>query len=187
MTIEEAKRLLNQHQIVPATWDKHTDQRLQRLHPLLRVIFALAVNDCYLKGYKVRLTTDGNLRTFDEQNYLYGSGKTAEQLKAVGLDAKYANPSGTWKSNATAGESYHNYGLAADVCLISVDGKTADFKLNADTVMIFKTYGFEWGGDWQGNKKDTPHFQMTFGLSVKDLYKKYMAHEVDSDGYVKVQ
>jgi hypothetical protein len=36
-----------------------------------------------------------------------------------------------------------------------------------EVVTIFKTYGWEWGGDWRF--VDKPHFQKTFGKSVKDL------------------
>jgi DNA polymerase III delta prime subunit len=37
-------------------------------------------------------------------------------------------------------------------------------------VKIFKSYGWEWGGDWKFT--DMPHFQKTYGLSIKQLQFK---------------
>jgi peptidoglycan L-alanyl-D-glutamate endopeptidase CwlK len=39
-----------------------------------------------------------------------------------------------------------------------------------EVVKIFKLHGFEWGGDWKFT--DMPHFQKTFGYSVKQLQSK---------------
>lgn len=58
-------------------------------------------------------------------------------------------------------ESYHNYGLALDIAPV-----------NNNIVQIFESNGFEWGGRWK-TFKDTPHFQMTFGLSVSQLKALY--------------
>ena len=112
---------------IPITWDKWTNERLKHLHPLIRRDYALAVNECYDKGYKVRLTSDGHLRTFTEQDELYGHSRTKLQLKAEGVDPKWAKPNLSWKTNASGGESYHNYGLASDNCII--DGKKAIFNI----------------------------------------------------------
>jgi peptidoglycan L-alanyl-D-glutamate endopeptidase CwlK len=89
-------------------------------------------------------------------------------------------------TNAKGGESYHNYGLAIDIVLLkdkNGDGtfETASWETNVDfdgdgvadwmeVVKIFKSYGWEWGGDW--HFKDMPHFQKTYGLSIKQLQSK---------------
>ena len=89
-------------------------------------------------------------------------------------------------TNAKGGESYHNYGLAIDIVLLkdkNGDGtfETASWETNVDfdgdgvadwmeVVKIFKSYGWEWGGDW--HFKDMPHFQKTYGLSIKQLQFK---------------
>lgn len=184
MTVDEAKSLKNQHIITPQTWDRHTNQRMMNLHPLVVVPFALAVNDCYHAGFKVRLTDSGHFRSFDAQNRLYGCSRTEAQCLSVGIPADYAKPIEKWKTNAIGGESFHNYGLAADCCIISPDGKDADFNLNKTVVDIFKSYGFEWGGDWSAKTKDTPHFQLTFGYKIEQLFKLYNDHKIDSAGYV---
>jgi peptidoglycan L-alanyl-D-glutamate endopeptidase CwlK len=110
-------------------------------------------------------------RTFKEQHDLYQQGRNG-------------NP-GPVVTNAKAGESYHNYGLAVDIVLIvDKDGngsfETASWDLKSDfdgdgksdwqeVVQIFKKYGWSWGGEWKFT--DNPHFQKTFGYSIKDLQK----------------
>jgi peptidoglycan L-alanyl-D-glutamate endopeptidase CwlK len=81
-------------------------------------------------------------------------------------------------TNAKGGKSYHNYGLAIDICLI-LDGKEASWDTLKDydgdkvadwmeAVAIFKTRGWEWGGDFK-SIKDAPHFQKTFGFTTTKL------------------
>lgn len=105
------------------------------------------------------------LRTFGEQNALYAQGRTKP---------------GKIVTNARGGQSFHNFGLAIDICLI-IDGKEASWdRLGdydgdhvsdwAEIVRIFKMYGWEWGGDWKF--KDYPHFQKTLGLSIKEWQKR---------------
>jgi peptidoglycan L-alanyl-D-glutamate endopeptidase CwlK len=99
------------------------------------------------------------LRTFAEQDALYAQGRTR---------------SGNIVTNAKAGHSNHNYGLALDFVLIKggYDMKADDDHDGIadwlEVVAIAKLFGFEWGGDWI-TFKDNPHIEMTFGLSIKDL------------------
>lgn len=81
-------------------------------------------------------------------------------------------------TNAKAGESLHNYGLAIDFALRLKDGSVIwdmeyDGNGNGKTdwmevVEIAKDLGFQWGGDW-ANFPDYPHLQIDFGLSIRDL------------------
>ena len=180
MTRQEAIALSNLPPI--STWDKHTNKRIETLHPIIRNLVAQAINDCETKGFKVRVTGDGCLRTWDEQNQLYGHSRTREQLIAKGINPDYAKPNETWKTNATGGESWHNFGLAIDICMIV--NNNAVFVPDKVVVDIFKSYGFAWGGDWK--KKDNPHFEITFGFSLANMQAKYKAHEIDMYGYVKL-
>ena len=115
------------------------------------------VERCYRRGVNIRIT-DG-LRTFSEQDELYAQGRTSP---------------GSIVTNAKAGYSFHNFGLAIDFVLISsgydmkadVDGDgTADW---SEVVEVAKELGFAWGGDWK-SFKDNPHFEMTFGLTCAQL------------------
>lgn len=146
-------------------------ERLNQLHPKLR--------DVAIEAYKeaVRLTPTGihpfitqTMRSFKESDELYQQGRTT---------------AGQIVTNAPAGSSYHNYGLALDF-VIQEDGHSRwDVNDNWMTVVnCFKKRGFEWGGNWK-HLKDNPHLQMTFGYDWRDLLKKYNAKEfIDGTQYV---
>jgi peptidoglycan L-alanyl-D-glutamate endopeptidase CwlK len=144
--------------------DTITLARIELLHPKLRTeakeIYIAICNA--LKGRAIVRFTQ-TLRTIAEQDALYAQGRTTPG-KIV-----------TW---AKGGKSYHNYGVAIDICLI-IDGKEASWDITKDfdkdgisdwmeIVTIFKSRGWEWGGDW-ATKKDYPHFQKTFGKTTAQL------------------
>jgi len=132
------------------TWDKYTNKRILTLHPQIRERVELFVNRVEKElGIKVRVTQA--IRTFEEQNKLYSKGRTK-----VGIIV----------TNVKGGDSYHNYGLAFDICIIK--DKKADFNITPEIAKIAEEIGFEWGGNWK-SFKDKPHFQMTFGYTCKQL------------------
>jgi len=154
---------------------------LEGLHPYVKAkaeeLIANA-NKRLTGNYKIMITQ--GLRTKAAQNDLYAQGRTQAQLNAVGLSNVKAKPSMDKVTNARGGYSMHNYGLAIDFALRSVDGKDVTWAMNKDfdgdgkadwmeVVEEAKKLGFEWGGDWK-SFKDYPHFQMTAGLTDKQVY-----------------
>jgi len=104
-------------------------------------------------------------------------------------------------TKARGGQSYHNYGLALDIVLLkdtNNDGsfETASWETNVDfdkdgkadwmkVIQIFKSNGWEWGGDWKF--KDTPHVQTTFGLTTRQLLAKHNAKDfIQGTTYVNI-
>jgi peptidoglycan L-alanyl-D-glutamate endopeptidase CwlK len=89
------------------------------------------------------------LRSAAEQDALYAQGRTA---------------SGHIVTNAKAGQSMHNYGLAVDV-VPYLSGESGILNWNPETeqfralVTSMKAQGLIWGGDWI-HFKDEDHFQM---------------------------
>jgi len=157
--------------------DAVTLKRIDNLHPKVREQVKKIYQDILERSVSVRFTD--TLRTFDEQKALYAQGRTKP---------------GKIVTHAKAGESYHNYGLALDFCLLLNNGKEASWDRKKDmdkdnikdwdeVVAVFKHYGWEWGGDWN-NFKDYPHFQKTFGLSTAELLVKYNNKETDQQGFV---
>lgn len=166
--------------------DKITLQRIELIHPKLvletREIYAKIVEA--LKGRAI-CRFAYTLRTNAEQDALYAQGRTKlfENGKRLGI-----------VTNAKGGQSYHNYGLALDIVLLKDTNKdgtfeTASWETNVDfdgdgladwmeIVKIFKSYGWEWGGDWKFT--DMPHFQKTLGWSIGEL----QASKKDVSGYV---
>lgn len=76
-------------------------------------------------------------------------------------------------TNARAGESWHNFGLAADIVFKKNGQWTWSESMEwAKLGKIGKSLGLEWGGDWR-KIVDRPHFQFTNGLKIsqaRDLY-----------------
>lgn len=156
--------------------DTVTSQRISMLHPSVRDEITKIITECNssLTGRaKVRITQ--GLRTFKEQDDLYAIGRTKTGKKVT---------------NAKAGQSIHNYGLAVDICLL-IDGKEASWDTAKDwdndkvadwyeCVKIFAKYGWDWGGNWK-SFKDLPHFE-----KKGNDWKKLSKMAVDSNGYVKL-
>ena len=163
--------------------DTITQKRTDKLHPIVRdeVKKIIAECDAVLTGKaKIRITQ--GLRTFDEQAQLYAIGRTKAGKKVT---------------NAKAGQSIHNYGLAVDMCLI-IDGKTASWDTAKDwdddkiadwyeCVKIFAKHGWEWGGNWK-TFKDLPHFEKKkidrATSELKVSWRALVKLPKDKDGYV---
>lgn len=171
----------DQRQVV----DVLTLKRILLLHPALRLeVMEIYAKICNALTGRAICRFSYTLRTFAEQASLYAQGRSTP---------------GRIVTNAGAGQSYHNYGLAVDIVLLkdtNGDGsfESASWETNVDfdgdrladwmeVVAIFKAYGWEWGGDWK--MKDLPHFQKTFGFSWQQLLERHKAKNVDCYGYVK--
>lgn len=106
---------------------------------------------------KIYVQITSGYRSFAEQNKLYAQGRTDKSKPIV--------------TNARAGESLHNYGLAVDYVIVSDDGRRTIWTVNSKwkrVAAIAKSLGFAWGGDFS-SFRDYPHLEMTGGLSIKEL------------------
>jgi peptidoglycan L-alanyl-D-glutamate endopeptidase CwlK len=165
--------------------DAITLKRIDKLHPKLREEARKIYADiCKVLTGRAMCRFTYTLRTMSEQNALYAQGRTVKGPKVT---------------NAKAGQSYHNYGLAIDIALcIDTDGNGTFDKGSWDTkgdydgdkiaewaecVKVFKAYGWEWGGNWS-SFKDDPHFQKTFNYSTRQLLDIHNKGKVDGEGYV---
>lgn len=178
LTEEDIKKK-EKEKVVNLKEDPISIRRIEKLHPKLRKEVKSIYKEILKRDVAIRFTD--TLRTFPEQNALYAKGRTKP---------------GKIVTNAKAGESYHNYGLALDFCLLLNEGKEVSWDRNKDTdkdnkkdwnevVAVFKHYGWQWGGDWT-NFKDYPHFQKTMGFTTSQLLKKHKSKDFDSDGYVNI-
>lgn len=162
--------------------DQLTLQRIQLLHPKVRA----EVDHIYRAQIVPALTGRAicrfayTLRTFQEQDALFAQGRTR-------LFDENGNRLGV-VTNASGGQSIHNYGLALDIVLIVDTNKdkkpdTAVWNTVADydgdrvadwmeVTNILKRNGWEWGGDWK-RFKDAPHFEKNFGYTWRQLKSKY--------------
>ena len=152
-------------------------ERVQKLHPKIRGEAEKILRAIYAKGIRVRFTH--TLRTFEEQAKIYAQGRTTK---------------GNIVTYARAGMSWHNYGLAIDICLLVKNGASwderADFNGNEksdwlEIVAIFEAHGWTWGGRWKGSKRDGAHFQKTLGLTVGKALSMHRSGALDG-GYINV-
>jgi peptidoglycan LD-endopeptidase CwlK len=131
------------------------------LDPVVKERSNRLIQQAAKKGIVVVITN--GFRSAEEQNRLYEQGRTTK---------------GNIVTNAKAGESFHNYGLAIDFALKTPSGNVIwdrqyDGNKNGRTdwtevVTMAKSLGFAWGGDW-AQFKDYPHLQMDLGLTIADL------------------
>ena len=139
-------------------WDKYTSYRIATLHPLIRDRVYKCIISHQQAGIYIRVAS--GFRTLAEQ-YKHYKNRT---------------------SNAKPGQSFHNYGLAVDLCIYSPETKTCSY--NFPFTLFTCLYNFEWGGTW--SKPDKPHFQKTFGYSWSQLWYKLIKKDLDDSGYVKI-
>jgi peptidoglycan LD-endopeptidase CwlK len=131
------------------------------LHPKVAELAETLIVFCLNYGIKIDITR--GFSSIEAQNRLYAQGRTSP---------------GNIVTNAKGGESYHNYGLAFDIVVLK-DGVTPSWDrkidVNKDSEPDYNEVGefgeflsLEWGGRFK-SIIDLPHFQYTFGLSIRDL------------------
>jgi len=131
-----------------------------KLLPLIERRAADIIIEMRKRGHEVRLVE--GFRSLERQTELYNQGRTTP---------------GAIVTNAKAGESSHNYGVAVDF-VFRKEGYNASSSLWELLGKVGRAQGFEWGGDWKGFV-DKPHFEMRLGYSLKDFqagkvdYKKF--------------
>lgn len=101
-------------------------------------------------GIKVMLTC--GYRSIEEQERLYAQGRTKPGKKVT---------------NARGGDSWHNWGLAADYAFI-INGKVTWDGPWTTFGKIARECGLEWGGDFK-SIVDRPHVQWTKGKTLAQM------------------
>jgi hypothetical protein len=148
---------------------KKAQGKLEGVHPSVKAKALQLVTNAYSKGYKL-IVTQG-LRTIHAQNLLYAKGRTTSQLRSAGITDVTGEPKENIVTKAKGGTSYHNYGLAFDIGVLNKAEDDVDWNASSKFAAVGKLgkeIGLEWGGDFK-SIKDTPHFQISFGLTIKQL------------------
>ena len=125
---------------------------INELHPVLKELALKLVERCKREGLNIKIGE--TYRSIERQEYLYAQGRTRP-----GNIVTYAR--------GTTMSSYHQWRLAFDV-FQNIRGDEYNLAVLKKVGKIGKELGLEWGGDWT-SFRDYPHFQYTFGLSIKDL------------------
>lgn len=136
-------------------------RKLDDLDPHVRIMARELLARSAAAG--IPLTVTFTLRSMATQAALYAQGRTCP---------------GCVVTNARAGYSYHNYGLALDVVpteLLRLPrwGDTPEHQAHTDALWAKvgatgKAVGFRWGGEFS-RLPDRPHFEWSGGLTLADL------------------
>lgn len=136
---------------------------LSKLEPFLQEAEAAMAKE------GVTIEVISGLRSWAAQAALYAQGRTKP---------------GRIVTKARPGSSWHNYGLAIDLGLFK-GGKYLDSanpayadKLYAIIGKIAAKHGVEWAGTWK-SFQETPHFQVTFGMSIAQARTKLQSVGLD--------
>jgi LAS superfamily LD-carboxypeptidase LdcB len=132
------------------TWDPVTDQRISQLDSRVQKPATNFINDTQ-DWMGVKLRVNEGFRSIEDQDKLYAQGRSTP---------------GNVVTNAKGGQSYHNYGKAIDVVIMSNDQPDWSQPITPEIAQYAKEQGFQWGGDWNTSFKDYPHFQMPLGQSI---------------------
>lgn len=105
-------------------------------------------------------------RTYQEQSDLYDQGRGAP---------------GSIVTHAKGGESSHNFGIAADLCLdsnIVRAGLQPDYRPESYEVLreLAPKHGLVWGGSWKF--RDVPHVQLPNYVTAAQLAPLRHAYEM---------
>jgi hypothetical protein len=142
-------------------------QRLQLLHPAVKVEFQKFITTCE-DALNITIRIVQGLRTFPEQQAIYNQGRTTP---------------GKVATNSKPGQSYHNFGMAVDLGILS-NGKI-DWDFDYNRLQLFMPASMTWGADWDhdGVTKahgdtdehfvDGDHYEITLGHNWRDLLAKY--------------
>lgn len=142
---------------VPASprWQRRSAQRVGSLHASIQPMAQRLVEAAAREGINI-VVTQGH-RTNAEQDRLYAKGRTTPGQVVTGVKG---------------GESWHNFGLAFDVGIVSAGPKppagepsTAPSRDEWATIgALGKALGLEWGGDFS-SLDDPGHFEYHPGLT----------------------
>ncbi len=142
------------------------DAMLSALYPPLAGAMRSTIGDAFAMGLPPCDIFMG-LRTFEEQDGLYALGRTKRNPDG----ACPAKPMGNTVTRARGGESWHGFGLAADLVFRPGGKWSWDSKLPWVRLgRIGEAHGAAWGNAIGPDKMeawDQPHFQMTGKLDLK--------------------
>lgn len=125
--------------------DDRSERNISTLHPAVqpraRAFLSAAKSLATQRSLDVRIISA--LRTYAEQDALYAQGRTTP---------------GRIVTNARAGYSSHNFGLAFDIGIFSGKAYLDDHPLYTELGPLGESLGLEWGGRWK-KIVDEPHYQ----------------------------
>lgn len=165
------------------------------LEPIFAQKVRLWFETCYFNGIPIYIYC--GIRTPNEQSQEYAKGRTTQSnvlCKCEKINGKCKkHPLGLPTTSAKAFESWHQYGLALDFCLVDRGGRVswavnADFNQDkqkdyAQVIKLAKERGLESGATFP--KVDMPHIQDRYNLTIKEAKKRLLSGDL-VNGFIRV-
>jgi peptidoglycan LD-endopeptidase CwlK len=133
-------------------FDPRSEKCIRTLHPKAQEAARRFLTAAKAAGFDARIIS--GTRTYAEQAALYKIGRPPDTTnKRV--------------TNADAGESNHNFGIAWDIGLFD-HGAYVTAEEPYRKASAFCPPGVEWGGSWK-TFPDPPHYQLAVGRPLKEI------------------
>jgi peptidoglycan L-alanyl-D-glutamate endopeptidase CwlK len=139
--------------------DPRSEKNILTLLPEVQPMARALVQKAALHGISIKVLS--GLRSYAEQDALYAKGRTAPGPKVT---------------NARAGYSNHNFGIAFDIGVFEGARYLADSPKYKAVGALGMDLGLEWGGSWK-TIVDQPHYQLRPAWAA-DLRERDMLAEL---------
>lgn len=137
--------------------DDRSESVIATLLPEVRPIARALVQKAASAGITIRVIS--GLRTYEEQAALYAQGRTTPGKKVT---------------NARAGYSNHNFGIAFDVGVFEGNKYLPESPKYKAVGALGIDLGLEWGGNWK-TIVDQPHFQLRPAWAADESEQQMLA------------
>jgi peptidoglycan LD-endopeptidase CwlK len=153
---------------LPAKVDDRSERVIATLLPEVQPYARALITKAAINGMTIKVIS--GLRTYDEQNDLYAQGRTK---------------AGNIVTNARAGYSNHNFGVAFDVGVFEGSRYLDESPKYKAVGLLGMDLGLEWGGNWK-TIQDEPHFQLrpkwASDLAEKDMLAELRSRKDSGEG-----
>lgn len=137
--------------------DARSERVIAKLLPEVAPYARALVQRAAAVGITIKLIS--GLRSYEEQAALYAQGRTAPGNKVT---------------NARAGHSNHNFGIAFDVGVFEGSRYLGDSPKYRAVGVLGVELGLEWGGNWR-SFTDLPHYQLRPSWAIGMTESKMLA------------
>ncbi|MCY1299434.1 D-alanyl-D-alanine carboxypeptidase [compost metagenome] len=148
--------------------DPRSETVIATLLPEVRPYARALVQKAGAAGIRIRIIS--GLRTYQEQDKLYAKGRTAP---------------GSVVTNAKAGQSNHNFGIAFDIGVFEGTKYLGDSPKYKAVGALGMDLGLEWGGNWK-TIVDQPHYQLrpswAADMSERNMLAELRRRKADGAG-----
>ena len=135
--------------------EPRSEKNILTLNPEIQPLARALVQKADASGIGIKVIS--GLRSYEEQDALYAQGRTTP---------------GKIITNAPAGYSNHNFGIAFDIGVFESNKYLGDSPKYKAVGALGMDIGLEWGGSWK-SIDDQPHFQLR-PKWANDLTEKQM-------------